>query len=167
MVDIEEFLVQHDIPFERIDHAAVFTCEESERLLPPMPGTGTKNLFLRDGKEKRFFLIVVGHDTMVDLKALRNMLGADKLSFASAERLKEHLGVEPGSATLLGLVHDEKHAVEVVIDAPLWESEALQCHPLINTATMVIEHAGIAKFLEATGHVYCVLKVPEREMQQQ
>lgn len=161
MIDIDAFLRQHDIPFERIEHPAVFTVEESSKL-PPMPGAGTKNLFLRDAKGSRNILVVVAHEKRVDLKGLKPLLAADKLSFADPERLMRHLGVTPGSVTLLGLANDTDHAVEVVIDEELWNADAMQCHPLTNTATCVIPHDGILAFLKATGHEARILDVPAR-----
>lgn len=162
MPDIYTFLEEHRIPYQRFDHPAVFTCEESARLCPDMPGVHTKNLFLRDGKGKRNILVVVRCEKNVDLKALRKILEADKLSFASPERLKEFLGVEPGSVTLLGLIHDEENQVEVVFDKEILEADALQCHPLVNTASLVISHEGIEQFLKATEHAYRVVVVPGR-----
>lgn len=161
-MDIESFLADHNITFQRFDHPAVFTCEESERLCPPMSGAHTKNLFLRDRKGTRHFLVVVSPRKSVDLKKLCDLLEADKLSFASPERMKEHLGVEPGSATLLGLVTDTDHAIEVSIDEEIWKAETVLCHPLINTATLAISHEGIEKFLKATGHEARVVDVPQR-----
>ena len=68
-------------------------------------------------------------------------LGAGRLSFASPERLQKHLGLLPGAVSLLGLVNDPSGAVEFVIDRSLWDADAVQAHPLVNTATMVIPHA--------------------------
>lgn len=161
-MDIEAFLTTNGITFQRFDHPAVFTCEESEKL-PPIPGFHTKNLFLRDEKAKRFFLVVVGHSKNVDLKELKKLIGVQKLSFGSPEYLLQHLGVTPGSVTLLGLVNDTAHAVEVIIDAAAWESAEIACHPLVNTATVVISHEGLEKFLAATGHAGRVVEVPQRE----
>lgn len=161
MLDIAAFLTEHGISYDRFEHAPVFTCEQS-RKLPPMPGASTKNLFLRDGNGKRHILIVVECEKRVDLKALRKLLHADKLSFASPERLKEFLGVDPGSATILGLICDSDHRVEVIIDQPIWDAPFIQCHPLVNTATVIMAHEGLARFLEATGHAFRVMEVPER-----
>jgi Ala-tRNA(Pro) deacylase len=158
---IEDFLRRHGIPYERFDHPAVFTVEESEKL-PPLPGFHTKNLFLYDERSGRHILAVVGHDKRVDIGALRALLGTKKLSFASPERLKERLGVEPGSVTLLGIMNDPEHRVEVIIDAAAWAADAMGCHPLVNTATLCIPRAGIEAFLAATGHVPRVLEIPVR-----
>lgn len=108
MEDIYAFLEQHNISYEKLEHPAVFTCEEAEELVPENDGAHTKNLLIRDRKGKRHFLVIVGYDKSVNLKALEDVVEAKKLSMASAERLQKHLGVEPGSVSLLGLVHDAK-----------------------------------------------------------
>ncbi|HEV3484507.1 MAG TPA: YbaK/EbsC family protein, partial [Vicinamibacterales bacterium] len=78
--------------------------------------------------------------------------GADRLSFASPERLMKYLGVEPGSVTLLGLVNDAAHAVELYIDADVWSAPSIHAHPLRNDATLVLSHDDVVRFLAATGH---------------
>jgi len=160
MLDICAYLDAHGIPCERFDHPAVFTCEQSKEIAPPMPGSSTKNLFLRDRKGARHFLVVVEHEKKVDLKALADMIGTQKLSFGSAERLERHLGVAPGSVTVLGLAHDLDHAVEVFFDAPIWKADRIQCHPLVNTASLIIPHDGLERFLHATGHTPHIIDVP-------
>lgn len=162
MPDIYAFLAAHAIPYDRHDHVAVFTCEESDKL-PPLPGAPTKNLFLKDEKGVRYFLVTVGHEKRVDLKALGSMLDAKGLSFGSPEKMKELLGVEPGSVTVLGVIHDTNGVVHVVIDQSIWDNDAMQCHPLVNTGTLVIPHAGIELFLKATNHTPRVIEVPARE----
>lgn len=163
MADIHAFLGAHGIAYERCDHPAVFTVEESKRLVPKLPATPTKNLFLRDQKGARHFLVVVGHDTQVDLKALAPVLRATKLSLGSPERLMAHLGIEPGSVSLLALVNDSDRRVEVFMDRELWQgAAALQAHPLVNTATLVISRDGIERFLRATGHELRLVSVPGR-----
>src|SRR6185369_10280061 len=94
---LEEFLARHGIEAARHEHPAVMTVEESERLVPRLPGAKTKNLFLRDRKGARHLLVTVPHDLAVDLKELGATLGADRLGFASADRLMKYLGVSPGS----------------------------------------------------------------------
>jgi len=162
MSDMYSFLAEHGIAYERCDHPAVFTCEEAERLVPELPGMHSKNLFLRDKAGKRHILVCVPHDKNVDMKAFAASIDMKGASFASPERLMTYLGVTPGSATILGLVTDSGHAVEVVIDEKLWKAPLFQCHPLINTATLVIGHEGIEKFLKVTGHEAKVMDVPEK-----
>ena len=152
MIDISAFLHKCGINAQRHEHAAVMTVEESERLVPLLPGAKTKNLFLRDRKGLRHFLVTVRHDVTVDLKALGTMIGAGGLGFASPERLRKHLDIAPGSVSLLALCNDATGAVEFVIDSALWAAPALQAHPLVNTATMILSHADLERFVAATGH---------------
>lgn len=163
MIEIYEFLASHGIDYTRQDHPAVFTVEESRRLVPALPGAKTKNLFLRDRHGQRHFLVVVGHEKSVDLKALTSVVGVSKLGFASPQRLQRYLGVEPGAVSLLGVMNDTNREVEVILDRPLWAADAFQCHPLVNTSTLVISRDNLLRFLHATGHTVHVLDVPGRE----
>jgi Ala-tRNA(Pro) deacylase len=161
-MDVYQFLADHDIEYERYDHPPVFTCEEAERLVPDMPAAKTKNLFLRDRNGRRHFLVVVGYEKSVDLKGLTSLLGVRKLGFASPERLKRYLGVDPGSVSILGLVNDVDQVVEVIVDESLWGAEAFRCHPLVNTSTLAISRDDVQRFLEITGHRVRILDVPGR-----
>src|SRR5437588_1835145 len=152
-MDLTAFLAHHGIRLQRFAHPPVMTVEESERLVPRLPGAKTKNLFLRDKKGVRHFLVTVPHDLAVDLNGLAQEIGAGRLGFASPERLLQHLGITPGSVSLLALANDTAGAVEFLIDRALWEAEAVHAHPLVNSATVVIPHAELERFLAATAHV--------------
>jgi Ala-tRNA(Pro) deacylase len=151
------------IRFERADHPAVYTTEEAARLVPPLPGAKAKNLFLRDAHGRQHFLVVVPYAKRADLSRLARALGLRKLTFGSPEELQRLLGVTPGAVSVLGVVCDRDCAVRVVIDAALWQAECLQCHPLVNTATLAVPLAGLRQLLAATGHEPEVLEVPSRE----
>ena len=155
-----KFLDSHDIAYVRHDHPAVYTVEEADRLVPELPGAKTKNLFLRDDKGKRHFLVLVPSDKRVNLKALKAVLGIKRISFGSPERLKKHLGIEPGAVSLLAVFNDNDHKVEVFMDRDLWAAETFLFHPLVNTSTLVINKAAIERFLEATGHELNVVDIP-------
>jgi Ala-tRNA(Pro) deacylase len=159
-MNLDTFLRQHGIAAPRHEHAAVMTVEESERLVPPLPGAKTKNLFLRDKKGTRHFLVTVPAARAVDLNALGATIGAGRLGFASPQRLHKHLAITPGAVSLLALINDTVGAVEFVIDRTLWEAEAVQAHPLTNTATLIVSHADLELFLGATGHAPRVIDVP-------
>jgi len=159
-MNLEAFLREHGIQPARHEHPPVMTVEESERLVPKLPGLKTKNLFLRDKKGRRHILVTVRHNLAVELDALGSVLDARSLGLASPERLAKHLGVTPGSVSLLALVNDRDGAVEFVIDRALWDAPAVHAHPLSNDATMVIEHADLERFLAATGHNPRVIDVP-------
>lgn len=162
MTDIYEILDRQGIAYERTDHPPVFTVEEADRLVPPLPGAKTKNLFLRDNKGKRHFLVVVSGDKEVDLKHLHTVIESTRVSFASPERLKKHLDLEPGAVSMLAVVNDTDHNVELVIDRSLWEADAFQCHPLVNTSTLVVERSGLERLFDATGHDPRLIDVPAR-----
>lgn len=160
--DIIRLLEDEGIAFQRFDHVPVFTCEEARSALPEISGHATKNLFLRDEKGRRHVLLVVADDKSVDLKGLSKALGMRPLSLASADRLKAHLGLEPGSVTLLGAFADVERNVEVVIDQDLERSGFIHCHPLVNTATLVIGWDDVLKLLRISGHEPVVCQIPVR-----
>jgi Ala-tRNA(Pro) deacylase len=155
MKTVEEllaFLDEHQITFQRWDHTAVFTVEQVNDLAIDMPGIHTKNLFLRDKRATRLFMLVVPGDKTVDLKTVERLVGVNHLSFASADRLQSNLGIGAGSVSVLALVNDEASKVEVVFDREVWQAEAITAHPLVNTATLVISKEGLERFLEITRH---------------
>ncbi|MBM3146582.1 MAG: prolyl-tRNA synthetase associated domain-containing protein [Actinobacteria bacterium] len=153
-------LDEQGIEYLRVDHPPVYTCEQARREAPDLPGAETKNLFVCDGRGRRHFLVVVRPDTRVDLRGLGTHLGAGGLRLASARRLATHLGLEPGSVTLLGVVNDRRGAVEVVIDEDLWSAPAVQCHPLVNTSTLVLSRDALRRFLALTAHEPTITAVP-------
>jgi Ala-tRNA(Pro) deacylase len=159
---IFDLLATHGIEYQRVDHPPVYTCEEASRVVPGLPGAETKNLFVCDGKGRRHFLVAVRPETRVDLKELGIKLEASGLRFASPARLQKHLGLEAGSVTLLGVVNDPAASVEVVIDEDLWTELAFQCHPLVNTSTLVLSKEALTQVFAMTGHAPRVLPVPAR-----
>jgi Ala-tRNA(Pro) deacylase len=151
------------VPYQRFDHQAVFTCEEAERAMPAETAAAhTKNLFLRDAKGRRHWLLVTDCAKQVDLRSLAPAIGADKLGLASPERLARYLGLTPGSVTLFGLINDRQHEVELVVDRDVWAAATWRCHPLVNTATLVVAKEGVEAFLSATGHRAKVVTVAAR-----
>ncbi|WP_215408404.1 prolyl-tRNA synthetase associated domain-containing protein [Janthinobacterium sp. JC611] len=147
-----------DVQF--VEHPAVHTIDEALVHVPPMPGLMVKNLFVRDEKGRRHFLVIVPFDKRIDLAALGRLLPVSKLSMASSERLLQHLGITPGAVSLLALIHDSAQAVALVMDQAVWEAAFVQAHPLRNTATVALPHATLVRFLAHTGHVPRVMSVP-------
>ena len=161
-MDIYEYLQKLGIVYDRYDHEAVYTCEQADRLDIPDGSAKTKNLFLRDRKGRRHLLVSVRAEKAVDIKALEALLGVKGLSFASNERMMKYLGLRPGAVTILGIVNDRDIAVEVILDRDLWGEEAMQCHPLVNTGTLVISMDDVSRFIESTGHEVHIIDVPVR-----
>lgn len=162
-MNIYEYLDNLGIVYDRYDHEAVYTCEQADRLDIPGNAVKTKNLFLRDRKGRRHFLVTVGAEKTVDIKAIEVLLGVKGLSFASNERMMKYLGLTPGAVTILGIVNDESNAVEVILDRDLWAEDAMQCHPLVNTSTLVISMDDVSRFLKSTGHEPVIVDVPVRD----
>ena len=161
-MDISAHLAAHGIEYVRHDHPPVFTCEEEKAHVPESGSLRTKNLFLRDRRGKRHLLLVTSCARTVSIAAFAEVAGADRLSFASPARLQRYLGVEPGSVTVLGLVHDPAHAVEAFIDADVWAAPAIHAHPLRNDATLVLTHDALVRFLASTGHRAQVVRLPNQ-----
>jgi len=132
-------------------HAPVFTVEEAQAARGEMPGVHCKCLFLRD-KRGAMWLVVVEENRRVDLKALAARLGAGRFSFGSADRLRRHLGVEPGTVTPFALINDAAHEVRVALDAAMLAGGALHYHPLTNAATTRIAAKDLERFIAACGH---------------
>jgi Ala-tRNA(Pro) deacylase len=139
------------IQTKTVRHPPLFTVAESKALRGELPGGHSKNLFLKD-KKGVLWLIVAHEDCAIDLKALRPRIGSAALSFASAERLREVLGVEPGSVTPFALINDREARVRVVLDAGLLALSPLNFHPLVNTATTAIEADDLLVFVRSCGH---------------
>ena len=147
-----DFLDSQTFTYQRIEHPAVFTCAEAELHRPAISAISTKNLFLCDKKARRFFLAVTACEKIVKLGALSSRLGIAHIRFASEENLFRLLGVRRGSVTMMGLVNDTDHRVELWMDTDIWKGEHFLGHPLVNTATLVLSKAELERFFSLTGH---------------
>ena len=154
MLDPQQLFARLDqlgIAHRTVEHPPVFTVEEAKALRGNLPGHHIKNLFLRNKKEE-MWLVVALEDRAIDLKRLGDVLGAGRLSFGSADRLKRTLGVEPGSVTPLSLANDEARAVQLVLDRGMADGGPVNAHPLVNTMTTALAPADLLRFFAATGH---------------
>jgi Ala-tRNA(Pro) deacylase len=134
-----------------VEHAPMFTVEQSRELREMLPGAHTKNLFVVD-RDGNTALVVAKDDTRVDLKGVAVRLGFGRLSFGKPELLAERLGITPGSVTPFALINDPDNRVSVVLDAALLDFAEVNFHPLQNTATTRIESDDLLRFIRATGH---------------
>lgn len=149
------------ITVQTYEHQPVFTVEESQGICDHIPGAHTKNLFLRDRKE-RHFLVTIEQNAKVDLKTIHAIIGASgRVSFGKPEKMMEFLGVVPGAVTVFGLVNDLDHHLTVVLDEALMQSEIINGHPLHNAATTSIKRTDLLRFMQATGHTPLILKVSQ------
>ncbi|MDR2962289.1 MAG: prolyl-tRNA synthetase associated domain-containing protein [Bacteroidales bacterium] len=143
-----------NIPFEYIEHPAAHTVEEGLRYLSGVDALLCKNLFFRNHKGNRHYLVVLAFSSVLDIHALEKRLGQGKLSFASEQRMDKYLGVKPGSVTPFGLIHDTEHHVHVFLDKKLQHAARLCFHPLVNTATLVLSQTDFLRFMDSTHNVY-------------
>lgn len=146
------FLDANGFTYQRMEHPAVFTCEEADAHRPDTPSVSTKNLFLCDKKARRFFLAVTSCEKTVKLDRLSTQLGVPNLRFASEQNLLRLLGVTRGAVTMMGLANDVDHVVELWIDSEIWSDDFFQSHPLVNTATLVLSKSELERFFALTGH---------------
>ncbi len=140
------------IPFTRHTHPPVFTVEEAEPYWRGIPATHCKNLFLRNAKGTRHYLVILEHTKSANLKELAARIGDDRLSFASPERLERFLGLAPGSVSPFGLLDPASRDVIVVLDADLAKADRLGFHPNVNTATITLTAADFSRFLASRGN---------------
>lgn len=159
--DLFAYLDALGIAHHTYDHAPVFTVEESRAACAHIPGGHTKNLFLKDRRD-RLWLVVAREDARVGLNALAKQLDAARFSFGSAELLVETLGVPPGSVTPFALINDKAGKVRVVLDEIMLAQDPLNFHPLRNDRTTAISSPDLVKFIHATGHEPLIVLLPER-----
>ena len=145
-------LTELGIAYTRHEHPPVATVDEAEQHWAGIDATHCKNLFLRNQKGNRHYLVVLMHSKKADLRKVADQIGDGKLSFASPERLMTHLGLTPGSVSPFGLINDRGRAVRVVLDRDLKSATRLSFHPNINTVTYMVSAADFGRFLEACGN---------------
>lgn len=146
-----EYLKKENIDFTIIEHPAVFTVDEADRLNLPHKEAHAKNLFIRDEKKRNYYLITLKEDKVLDLKDLRRRFGTKPLSFASAEDLEKILGIKPGSVSALALLNDREHRVHFFIDSE-FQKGLVAAHPMENTATIFLRTEDLITLVRKNGN---------------
>lgn len=159
---LEQCMASLCIEYQHYTHPPLNDCKQADLLNLNRSGTRLKNLFLRDNYGRRHFLLLVSPEKSVNLKVLSQDLSVSRLGFASEDRLKRYLGVNPGHVSLLALINDQRNEVELLVDQEVWEENAFQCHPLVNTETYVLDKTDVLNFLGLTGHKPLAISVPEK-----
>ena len=142
-------LEQLSIPYRLMQHEAVYTMEDAERLHLDGDTRPVKNLFLRDSSKKHFFLVSLDAEKKLDTKALRAQLQSSSLSFASEELLFEKLHLERGAVSPLAIPGDLSGEITVVLDNDFKEEELLSFHPGTNTASVFLTFADLLRYLQS------------------
>lgn len=152
---VKKYLTERSIQFKLFEHPAVFTCEEAKKhhIYNNIRGVHSKNLFLKDKKSRRFYLLIIPEDKKANMDDI-GLLVNDKLKFANEVDLKELLGLTPGSVSPFGLINDKEHKVEILIDKEIWESEYVSFHPNINTETLELSKDDFHKYITTLGNKY-------------
>jgi len=143
-----------NILFEYYQHPAAPTIEEAKKYWKDLEATHCKNIFFRNHKGNRHYLVILEHTQALDIHDLEKRLKQGKLSFASPRRMQKYLGLTPGSVSPFGLINDTEHHVHVFLDENLKKSKSISFHPNINTASLVIPYAGFEKYLNWVGNSF-------------
>lgn len=158
--DVLNKLQELNIDYKEVKHIPVFTIEDMDNLGNIFEDAKIcKNLFVRDQKGKRHFLIVMPEEKRAPLSEIAEKIGSTKLSFASSERLMKYLKLEPGSVTPLAIINDEENAVEVVFDEELKTEKLLGVHPCENTSTILITPSNLEKYVKAFNNKMKYIKI--------
>ena len=153
-MELYELLQKLSISFEYHEHPPITTIEEAKIHWKDYNSGRCKNIFFRNHKGNRHYLVILEHLRQLDIHDLEKRLKQGKLSFASDQRLKRYLGVEPGSVSPFGLINDKEKHVHLFIDEKLKEFNHLAFHPNINTASLIVSKSDFLKFLNYTGNTF-------------
>ena len=151
-----DYLEKAGIAYEVYEHPAAPTIEVARTYWAAIPGPvqHCKNLFFRNHKGDRHYLVVFDCERSVAIHDLERRLRQGKLSFASEKRMERYLGLKPGSVSPFGLINDAEHHVHLFLDERLRKAEKLSFHPNDNTASVVISREDFLKYLDKCGNGY-------------
>ena len=153
-----EVLKELNIDYIEHHHPPIYTIQESKDHWVSVKGMHCKNLFLRDNKGKRHFLLCVEAHKEIDLKTLGATMG-QRLGFASPKRLMQYLGLEPGSVSPFGLINDTQSEVQVMLDQDIRNEDIVNFHPNVNTATVGIHPTALEKYIMYCGNDFTYVDV--------
>jgi Ala-tRNA(Pro) deacylase len=157
--ELYQLLQKLNISFEYHEHPPLATIEDAKIHWKDYNSGRCKNIFFRNHKGDRHYLVILEHLRLLDIKDLEKRLRQGKLTFASDKRLKKYLGVEPGSVSPFGLINDKEQHTHLFIDETLNNYDRLTFHPNVNTASLVVSKYDFLKFLEHTGNSYEFIKL--------
>ena len=148
------YLREHDIPFTNYNHPEGKTIEEARRWWKDDGSVHCKNLFFRNHKGNRHYLVAFDCEQNLAIHDLERRLRQGKLSFASEQRMERWLGLRPGSVSPFGLINDPEHHVHLFLDRNLERFPAYSFHPNDNRATVVVSRSEFLRYLAAVGNTY-------------
>lgn len=149
------------IPYERVEHDWANTMEDCKAISAVLGVDVCKNLVLCNRQKTQFYLLTMPSDKPFHTKDLSAQIGSSRLSFAPAEAMEELLRTPPGSASILSLLFDRDHKVQLVMDRETRENEYFSCHPCLSTGTLKLRIQDILEvFLPHTGHTPITVDLP-------
>ncbi len=151
---VYDFLSGSDIAYECYDHPEAPTVEIARLHWRQDGSTHCKNLFFRNHKGNRHYLVVFDSGQNLAIHDLEKRLRQGKLSFASEQRMERYLGLRPGSVSPFGLINDGENHIHLFLDENLQDAPALSFHPNDNTATVVVSQADFRRYLDLVGNSY-------------
>jgi Ala-tRNA(Pro) deacylase len=157
--ELYELLEKLSVTFEYHEHPPVATIEDAKIYWENIDSGKCKNIFFRNHKGNRHYLVILDHLRQLNISDLEKRLKQGKLSFASDLRLKKYLGVEPGSVSPFGLINDKDHHVHLFIDQKLNDYNRLLFHPNINTASLIVTKSDFLRILEYNGNTFEFIKL--------
>ncbi len=147
-------LEELEISYEIYEHPPLDTIEIALPYWEKIDAMHFKNLFFRNHKGNKHFLIIVRDTSPFEIHSLEKKLKQGKLSFGSEKRLQKYLGVKPGSVSPFGLLNDESHHVHLFLDQQMKDTQKVSFHPNDNTASVVIAFDDLMKFLKHVGNSF-------------
>ena len=163
-VAVYDLLDELGITYDRIDHEAIFTIEGCNNIDGVLGIHLCKNIFLCNSQKTKFYLLLMPGEKRFVTKDFCKQIVSPRLSFAPAEFMEEYLDITPGSVSVMGLMNDKEHHVQLVIDQDVLKEEHIGFHPCINTSSMRIAMKDLLeKFLPAVGHEYMTVDLPWQE----
>lgn len=152
-IRVYDMLDELGVSYQRVDHEAAFTMEACEEIDKTLQAMTCKNLFLCNRQKTNYYLLLIPGDKVFKTKELSKQIGSARLSFGSPEAMEEMLGVTPGSATIMGLMNDPEHKVQLLVDEDVLQAEYFGCHPCVNTSSLRLKTEDVFwKVLEHLGH---------------
>ena len=139
-----------NIEYKILEHPPVPTIKEALIHWKNIKCTHCKNLFFRNHKGNKHFLVILEYSHELNIKDLEQRLRQGKISFASGKRLMKYLGLSPGSVSPFGLINDKEHEVHVFIDDNLQKADRISFHPNINTKSLMLSFKDFLKYLDWT-----------------
>ena len=150
-----DFLDGLGIDYYRTDHEAADNMEACNEIDAVLEVVICKNLFLCNRQKTKFYLLMMPGDKKFKTRELSAQIHSARLSFAEPEDMLKYLDIEPGAVSIMGLMNDRDHAVQLLIDEDVLEGEELGCHPCVCTSSLKLKTKDvIEKFLPATGHEF-------------